>query len=435
MSADHLVPGAAPRVRPAAFPWVVRAALTVALAGGAWSAARVGVGAWYARVGDADDLARAMKWAPDNAENYAALARLDELDGGAEGEAQALRLREKATALEPSNAVYRLERAMSEDEAGLPESAGPDFARARDLFPLSPDTNRALGEFYLRQGRTDDALDALHFAITADPESRPAIFEELWRAGVDAREVLDRAVPPRRDVLIAYLDVLAGVGALDEAHTVWTRIEALGGAAPDTIQSDAFQYVDALIRFQSAAELETVWAEVAPAEARAALANGNLISNGGIEDPILNDGLDWRVIPADGAFVGVDTTQTHGGARSLRIEFAAAGNLDYRNTFEFVPVEPGTEYEFTGYLRAAAITSDSGPRFEIYDAANPSGLDVSSADVRGTTEWTAERLQFRTGAATRLLIVRIERPASASFDNRLSGTVWVDDVKLARAPD
>jgi tetratricopeptide (TPR) repeat protein len=119
-----------------------------------------------------------MRWAPENAANDATLARLDELAGGAEGQARALKLRQRATLLEPGNAIFWLERAMSEDEAGMAESAGPDFLRARELFPLSPDVNRALGEYFLRQGRIDDALDALRFAIAADPEMRPALFGE-----------------------------------------------------------------------------------------------------------------------------------------------------------------------------------------------------------------------------------------------------------------
>jgi tetratricopeptide (TPR) repeat protein len=382
-----------------------------------------------------------MRWAPENAANDATLARLDELAGGAEGQARALKLRQRATLLEPGNAIFWLERAMSEDEAGMAESAGPNFLQARELFPLSPDVNRALGEYYLRQGRIDDALDALRFAIAADPEMRPALFGELWRAGVGAREVLARGVPPDRDALLAYLDALAAVGALDDAQLVWMRIEALGGISAlsavqhDAYQQGAFQYVDALIRFERTAELEEAWAEVAPAQAAAARAAGNLISNGSFEEPMLNEGLDWRVSPVDGVFVSLDATEAHEGARSLCIDFGAPGNLAYQHIFEFVPVEADTDYEFSGYLRAVDITSDSGPRFELYDAANPQNLNVATEDVRGITGWTAERLRFRTGPTTHMLIVRVGRPPSTSFDNHLSGTVWVDDVRLTKAAD
>jgi tetratricopeptide (TPR) repeat protein len=422
------------RARARALDLAWRTALAAALAYTAWSAARIGIGAWYTRRGSEQDLAQAMKWAPENAGNDAALAQLDELAGGTDGEAQALQLWQRATVLEPGNSIYWLARAVSEDEAGMPESAGPDYLRARVLFPLSPDVNRALGEYYLRQGRIEDALDAFRLAIAADPEMRPAVFGELWRSGVETRKVLERAVPPGRDTLVAYLDVLAAEGALDDAHLVWTRIEALGGIpAQDAVQDDAFQYLDALIRFRRTAELEAVWDEVAPAQAAAARATGNLISNGSFEEPMLNAGLDWRVNPVDGVFVSADASEAQDGARSLRIDFGAPDNLDYQHTIQFVPVDADTEYEFSGYLRAANITSDSGPRFELYDVANPQNLDISTGDVRGTTDWTAERLHFRTGPDTHLLIVRVGRPPSTSFDDRLSGTVWVDNVRLAKA--
>lgn len=408
--------------------------MTAALLCAAWSAARVGVGAWYARLGSPPDMARAMKWAPDNAENYAALARLDELAGDADGDAQALLLRQQATRLEPNNAIDWLERAMSEDEAGEPEYAEPDYLHARELFPLSPDVNRALGEYYLRQWRVDDALDALRLTIAGDPGLRPAVFGELWRAGVATSVVLKRGAPWDRDALVAYLNTLAAAGALDDANMVWRQIETPGaGAAQGAVQFDGLQYVDALIRSERTAELAAVWAEVAPAEAGEADAGGNAVTNGGFEEAILNDGLDWRVIPDDGVFVSVDATEAHEGARSLRIAFGAPGNPDYRHTFEFVPVESGTDYDFSGYLRAADITSDTGPRFELYDANNPQNLDVSTSDIRGTADWTEERVRFHTGPDTHLLIVRVGRPPSTSFDDRLSGTVWVDDVRLAKA--
>lgn len=318
---------------------------------------------------------------------------------------------------------------MSEDEAGQPESAEPDYLRARELFPLSPDVNRALGEYYLRQGRIDDALDALRFEIAADPGMRADVFAELWRAGVDTREVLRRAVPPDREALAAYLDALAAVSDLDDAKLVWTRLQALGAVSPQ----DSYQYIDALIRVERTTELDAVWAQVAPVEAAAARANGDLVANGSFEEPILNAGLDWRVIPAPGVFVSVDAVTARDGARSLRIKFDAPGNPAYQHVFEFVPVEANTEYEFSGALLAEAITSDSGPRFELYDAADPQRLNLATGDVRGTTGWIVERLRFRTGADTHLLIVRVARPPSTSFDNRLSGTVLVDDVRLAKA--
>jgi tetratricopeptide (TPR) repeat protein len=417
-----------------AFDGAWRAAMTAALIYGAWSAARAGGAAWFARLGDPQDLALATKWAPDDAANYAALGNLDELAGGASGQARALQLRRAATQLEPANAVYRLERAMSEDEAGEPELAEPDYLRARELYPLSPDVNRALGEFYLRQWHVGEALDAMRVAVAGDPDLRAAVFGELWRAGIDTGEVLRRGAPWDRATLVAHLDTLAAAGALDDARLVWTQIEALGGGpASDQVQSDAFQYIDALIRSERTAELPTTWAEVAPAEAQPTGAAGNLISNGSFEQPILNAGLDWRVIPVDGVFVSVDATEARDGAHSLRIEFSDPGNPAYRHTFEFVPVEANTEYDFSGYLRAADITSDTGPRFELYDAENPKNLDLSTGDIRGTTDWTAERLHFRTGPETRMLIVEIGRPASSSFDDKLSGTVWMDDVRLVKA--
>jgi hypothetical protein len=81
-------------------------------------------------------------------------------------------------------------------------------------------------------------------------------------------------------------------------------------------------------------------------------------------------------------------------------------------------------------MRAQGITTDSGPRFEVLDAYNPSKLFVSTENVTGTSDWSAHQLEFKTSADTHLLIVKIARPISHKFDNHLAGTVWIARVTL-----
>jgi len=50
--------------------------------------------------------------------------------------------------------------------------------------------------------------------------------------------------------------------------------------------------------------------------------------------------------------------------------------------------------------------------------------------VTGTRNWSPRQLEFRTGPKTRLAVVRVARPPSRMFDNRISGTLWIDRVSL-----
>ncbi|MEK6575865.1 MAG: hypothetical protein AABZ58_16265, partial [Chloroflexota bacterium] len=150
----------------------------------------------------------------------------------------------------------------------------------------------------------------------------------------------------------------------------------------------------------------------------------------GFEGAILNGGLDWRVIPAEGVRVTLDSMTFFDVTRSLRIDFDGRQNLAYSHVLQFVPVRPNTGYRFLAYLRAQGITSNSGPRFEIYDVVDRGRLFVATEDVRGSSGWIPRETEFRTGAETRVLVVRVARPASKSLDGRISGSVWIDRVNL-----
>ena len=159
--------------------------------------------------------------------------------------------------------------------------------------------------------------------------------------------------------------------------------------------------------------------------------DSNLLVNGGFEKEILNGGLDWRLNPEQGAAITTDRSAPLEGSSSLEIKFDGTQNLADALVFEYVPVEPNTSYGFSGYMRALNLTTDSGPRFEICDADVPARLFIHAEGLLGTSTWTMRQLNFRTGPETRLLIVRLTRPASGKFARCASpGSFGVDKLEL-----
>jgi hypothetical protein len=84
-------------------------------------------------------------------------------------------------------------------------------------------------------------------------------------------------------------------------------------------------------------------------------------------------------------------------------------------------------------MRVEGITTDSGPRFQIYDAEAPTRLFLSTENLTGNSSWSPERLEFTTGPETRLLVLRVTRPFSRKLDNLIAGTVWIDQINLSSA--
>jgi hypothetical protein len=123
--------------------------------------------------------------------------------------------------------------------------------------------------------------------------------------------------------------------------------------------------------------------------------------------------------------LSVDTTEFHGGNQSLRMAFRGPGISD-PGIFEYVPVRPNTSYRFSVYTKAEDIESASGPRIAVLDAYS-SQQYVLSDDSLGTTGWREQSSDFRTGAGTSLLIVKVTRVPG---DPLIKGKFWVDDVSL-----
>jgi hypothetical protein len=83
-------------------------------------------------------------------------------------------------------------------------------------------------------------------------------------------------------------------------------------------------------------------------------------------------------------------------------------------------------------VRAEQITTDQGIGFRIVDAEEPGRLDVKTPRLSGTHDWTSIETRFIVPQQTRLVEVQVIREPSLKFDNKISGTAWVDDVRLTR---
>ena len=391
---------------------------------------RQAIGAWYFRKKTPQDIQTAIKWDPGNPEYYDALATLTHLYSTA-NPADVVRLSEKAAQLSPYNADYWADLGAAYEWAGRNDDALHAFTRARALFPNSPEINWKAANFYVRTRRTSEALAALQKVLLEDSSKERQVFVLAVNATNDNQQILNEMLPRRAPVILDYLNFQIETGRMEAADQTWAALSEL--KSPFEL-AQSFPYLDALIQRRDVDRLTAAWAALCarfPQEVRARKSSPNLITNADFAFALLNGGLDWRVIPVQGAAVSEDSSVGVAGSKSLRIEFNGTQNLEYAHVLQYVPVSPNTVYTFSAYMRAQGITTDSGPRFEVLDAFDPSKLFVSTENVTGTSDWSAHQLEFKTGADTRLLIVKIARSASRKFDNQLAGTIWIARVTLS----
>jgi Tfp pilus assembly protein PilF len=409
---------------------VIRIGLPIGLLFGIYTAARRGVGDWYFRKESPASIQAAIKWDGDNPQYYDALGTLTHFYGNTRDLDASVAFYEKATRLGPHDAHFWSDLGAAYDWAGRTNDALSAFERAIHLFPNSPEINWRFANFAFRTHKIPEALQALRIVLAGSTPPHRDVFQLATRATHDNGAILEEMLPPQASTYFDYLSFQIETGNMSAAEQVWEWLLQLN--LPFAL-SQAFPYLDALIQHREVGRLAAAWSSLRErfqAQIRPRMEAPNLITNGEFKYDILNGGLDWRVIPAEGAVVSVDSRNSIEKPQGLRIEFDGKRNLDYEHVFQYVLVHPNTRYKFSGYLRTNGITTDSGPRFQIFDAFDMGKLFLSTENVVGTSGWSPERVEFKTGADTHLLIVRVARPASTKLDNQISGTVWINQVTL-----
>jgi Tetratricopeptide repeat len=392
-------------------------------------AVREGIAGWYFEKGSPYDIEAAVKWDPGNPQFPDALANVMRFYSENPDPTPLVRLCEKAVRSSPNDAHYWADLASAYDWAGRPNDALRAFERARDLFPNSPDINWSLANFYVRTGRLNDSLPVLQKILSGGGFDQSQVFSLATRATSDPQVVISEVLPPRPPFLEDYFNFLVTSNNLDQAKSVWLRL--LESKQPFDL-GRAVWYVNALIQRPDIAAASDVWSQLVarfPAEMSSRFTDHNLVTNGDFALPILNGGFDWRVFPVEGATVSIAPANPGPGG-SLQIQFDGSHNLEYGHVLQYIRVEPKTRYQFSGEIRTRGITTDSGPRFQIFDPRDMAHLSVSSDNRIGTSDWWTEKLNFQTGPATRLVLLRVVRPASAKFDNQIAGDVWIRNISL-----
>lgn len=396
-------------------------------AGRNWVAAH-----WYGTKNPAD-WKRAVQLEPGNAAYWDRLGLYEQWDfmhGSVESAIADFR---RATQLDPRSAREWMSLAGAYEAAGRMDQAQQAYERAQAAHPISADVAWRYGSFLLRRGDMDGAAAKVERALSDEPRLADSAISQFWEAGAGIGLILDRVLPPRPDVYLAAIDYFAGRKENDAAVDCWERLAALGRPVPLARSLDLLQN---LIDAHRLADAERVWREALALAGRPGEAEtgGSLIFNGGFEHDLVNGGFGWRQSPAAGTAFDLVTDVAHGGSQSARVVFDGSANVDYGNLVQYVRLAPGQSYRFTAYMRTRSVSTDSGPQFQLESCWNPSEVVAETPGMTGTHPWTAVQTEFRAGATLDCLRVVLRRPPSTLLANKISGTVWVDDVSLKALP-
>lgn len=335
--------------------------------------------------------------------------------------------------------VAEFEEALRRDPAypyrwcdvGAALLAAGDTAKARECFsrgvergPNSPPILMRAARFSLDTRDKRQALQYMSKILQMTPAYDQQIFRSYTRAAFPAEEVLHYGLPEDRRAVQSYLEYALSLPTLEHAEKSWNWAVSRS-FADDRL---AGRYLDTLLKHREYDKAAQAWARFAGTR-RADYLNPNVLYNGDFEEELTATPLDWNTTESEHVQAARDSTVAHSGKWSLQFIFDGKANVSYNSISQLAVVRPG-RYRFEAYVKTEAITTDQGLAFRIFAPESPGRLDVKTQQISGTNDWIKIENAFVVPAATKLIKLEVIRQPTWKFDDKISGTAWIDSLQI-----
>lgn len=379
--------------------------------------------AQFSRIPRASYLRNAIQLDPFNAEYRDRMGRTALLIQ--QSPVDALPWLRSATALDPHQSVYWLDRATAEQLLGKFDSEQKSLEKVVASNPRSAAEAWQVANLYLSQGALEPALREYRKVLASDSVRTPQALQICWRVRPDIDFLLQNVVPASADE--AFLSFLISSNQPEAAAKVWERTVSLQQPVE---RRDLFDYLRYLFNHRDPLQAARVWSQAANLSDLAGYqpTEENLLVNGDFSLPILNNGFDWIYQKSSAVSLALDPDDSQSGSRSIRIVFQGPG-IEDAGIRQFVSVNSMTEYAFSGHYKAAGMDGAGAPEFAIQDVYSGAKLFMSD-DLRDTDSWKEVNGSFVTGPETHLVVLRVARVPA---DRPIRGKLWIDSLKIVTA--
>ena len=308
---------------------------------------------------------------------------------------------------------------------GRTDEAKHCFSQAVALGPQSPQVFWRTAQFYAQIQEPHRSQEYMGKLLELMPQYEQLVFSTYLSGGADVLDPLEYGIPRKSQLPQDYYRYLLTQDlALNDLKKAWEWLQD-HSLVDDRLAGD---YVDFLAKKGEYSLATEAWRRSAGRRDYAFL-NPNLVFNGDFESEPLQSGLDWRFSGNTGVQINRDSTVTFSGSSSLQIEFDGGSNSDFNSLTHDVVAQPG-HYHFRAWIRTSELTTDQGIGFRL---ADPSGhMSLETMRLIGTHDWMPLDLDFTLSGAVRLLRIEVVRQPSLKFDNKISGTAWIDNISLVR---
>lgn len=380
----------------------------------------------YGPAPSAERLIQAERFAPLNPDPYYRLGLFHQLEFHNIRPLKSLEFFCEAVERNPLELEYWKSLARILQGIGEGEAFERALRNAILVFPAGYPARWAVGNLFLQQGDSAKALPHFAYILAHYPDQSSMVYEVWRRVTRDPDFFLENLIPRDPSAYGRYLSYLYETGDKEMVRKVWQRRASLGYKAKPL---ESIHHMNYLISHGDLNEAYRIFEATLRDEGLPLPSRENLIVNGGFEvDRVLGGGFDWRIEPIRGAEVSFDRAIAMEGKRSLKISFNGKENLDFAHVFQFVSLKPKHRYILRAHLKTDALTTRNGIKLEIMGIGP--AFYGSSESLTGDNDWKELTISFATPKESQGGVVKFRRESTDKFDRFISGTVWIDNVRL-----
>ncbi len=294
--------------------------------------------------------------------------------------------------------------------------------RARSILAFMDPLTKNIYRWKWRQtllaydlGKKETVIDNINFLINRKKLVQDAF--QLLDTHV-SQNITETITVLDKDNLVPLLQWLIRWNRADDAEIVWSKITESVVVEEDVL----LKYIHFLVSKQRVQKASDLWREHTGIDG---------LTNAGFEQEITGMGFDWRYMPdsKNKWTMRRTTSSAVDGTYSLKIVFEGKENISFAHLYQITTVDPLQTYQLTYQWRSRDIGTDQGPFIDIY-GYDCTGFYFKGPMMLGTNDWKKQRVEFKVPIDCHAVVIRLRRQASHRFDNKISGTLWLDNFEL-----
>lgn len=335
---------------------------------------------------------------------------------------------EDVVRLSPYDFRWWIELGRAYEQAEQPDKAEAALRRAVELAPEYTFPRWQLGNFLLRQNRSDEAFAELKKTTEKSVAYREQVFSLAWDYFDKDPQKVEDVAADNPDVQATLASFLATRGQAEEALKVWNKLTPEQKAPHEATARSIAQGLHDRKFYRQALEFARQTG-IDPESQTGAITNGGFETYIGPAEETL---FGWRINRSEGRVdVMPDSSVKTEGARSLRISFKGFTKSDLYNAIQFVAVEPGAKYRLSFMLRTDNLKSAGPPLLKVMSGPENTVIAATPPFPTGSADWKQMSLELSVPNDADGIVIVTSR-AFCPGECPLTGSVWYDDFRLAR---